>query len=50
MPEGGGGGGTLPVTGCGGGGVMPFLDFFSVGALAVTVFGSAEIALQIPGV
>ena len=48
MPGGGGGIGT--VAGGGGGGVTLFLDFFSVCAIAVTVFGRAEIAPQIPGV
>ena len=45
----GGGGGTID-TGGGGGGVASFFAFFSVGAIAVTVFGRAEIAPQIPGV
>ena len=46
----GGGGGIVPETGGGGGGVAAFLDFFSIGTIAVTVFGRAEIAPQIPGV
>jgi hypothetical protein len=46
----GGGGGTVPETGGGAGAVTPFLGVFSVGAIAATVFGRAEIAPQIPGV
>ena len=45
----GGGGGTID-TGGGGGGVSLIFAFFSVDAIAVTVFGRAEIAPHIPGV